>query len=237
MSQHFQPQINIQTEQIVGVEALVRWQHPQYGLIYPDKFISVVEKQGMMDQLTTQVINLAIKQISNLLEHRRNIPVSVNVSAENINSLSLPEYLSQLLHDNQLDPTMLVLEITETALMGELVTSLDILTRLRMKGFDLSIDDFGTGYSSLSHLHRIPFTELKIDQSFVKNLDSDDTSLAIIKTCILLGHELNMSVIAEGVESKEILQELQALGCDNAQGYYIARPMPGEQLMHWLESK
>lgn len=232
---HFQPQINLETNEVIGAEALVRWQHPEYGLIFPDKFIALVENNGLMDLMTKEVINLAIQQISYLVEHGRRIPLSVNVSAENINSLSLPEYLTCILQDNKLDPTMLVLEITETALMGELVTSLDILTRLRMKGFDLSIDDFGTGYSSLSHLHRIPFTELKIDQSFVKTMEHDDVSKAIIKTCILLGHELGMSVVAEGVESEAILDKLINMGCNNAQGYHIARPMPGEQLLSWLE--
>ena len=233
---HFQPQINIKSQEVIGAEALVRWQHPEYGLIYPDRFIPIVENNGLMDQLTTQVINLAIQQIGNLLKDHCIIPISVNVSAENISSLSLPEYLTEVLRNNQLDPTMLILEITETALMGELVTSLDILTRLRMKGFDLSIDDFGTGYSSLSHLHRIPFTELKIDQSFIKNMERDEVSRAIAKTCILLGHELGMSVVAEGVETKGILDELLKLGCDNAQGYHIARPMPAEQFMQWLKN-
>jgi len=232
---HFQPQINLETGEVIGAEALVRWLHPQHGLIFPDKFIAMIENNGLMDLMTKQVINLAIQQISYLVEHGRRIPLSVNVSAENINSLSLPEYLTCILQDNKLDPTMLILEITETALMGELVTSLDILTRLRMKGFDLSIDDFGTGYSSLSHLHRIPFTELKIDQSFVKTMAHDDVSNAIIRTCILLGHELGMSVVAEGVESKPILERLINMGCDNAQGYHIARPMPAEQLLQWLE--
>ncbi len=232
----FQPQINIETGKVIGAEALVRWQHERYGLINPDKFIPLAERHGLMEQLTQQVINMAIVQISQLINLHFTIPISVNVSAENISSLSLPEFISRLLQENKLDPTMLVLEITETALMCELVTSLDILTRLRMKGFDLSIDDFGTGYSSLSHLHRIPFTELKIDQSFVKKMDTDDNSRAIVKTCIMLGHELNMSVIAEGVESKEVMNILSELGCDNAQGYYISRPMPSEQLLQWLKN-
>ena len=232
---YFQPQINIETGHVIGAEALVRWQHEQYGLISPARFIPLAERHGLMDQLTQQVMSMAVNQISQLISSQLAIPISVNVSAENINSLSLPEFISRMLQENKLDPTMLVLEITETALMCELVTSLDILTRLRMKGFDLSIDDFGTGYSSLSHLHRIPFTELKIDQSFVNKMDQDDNSRAIVKTCIMLGHELNMSVIAEGVETKEVLELLSELGCDNAQGYYIARPMPSEQFMQWLQ--
>ena len=121
--------------------------------------------------------------------------------------------------------------------MDELVTSLDILTRLRMKGIELSIDDFGTGYSSLSQLYRVPFTELKIDQSFIKNLKSNEEARGIVKTCIMLGHELNMDVVAEGVEDAETWALLKEMGCDTAQGYYMARPMPPEELIEWQKNR
>ena len=130
---------------------------------------------------------------------------------------------------------MLILEITESALMTELTTSLNILTRLRLKGFQLSIDDFGTGYSSLSQLHRVPFTELKIDRTFVSGMHKSSESKAIVDTCILLGHNLNMTVIAEGVEDQKTLDLLQKMGCDNAQGYVIAKPLPIAQFEKWLE--
>ena len=233
---HYQPQVDIKTGALKGVEALVRWQHPDRGLIYPNLFITLAEENNLIADLTSQVIAMSMKQSSEWKNMGLNTRISANISAENITSLTLPEQLSQMLIGSDLDSAMLTLEITESALMGELVTSLDILTRLRMKGFGLSIDDFGTGYSSFSQLHRIPFTELKIDQSFVMSLEADDESRAIVKTCIILGHELNMEVVAEGVESQEIFDTLKSLGCDIAQGYHIARPMPHDKLLEWAEN-
>ena len=232
---HYQPQVAIETGELKGVEALVRWQHPERGLIYPNNFISLAEENDLIADLTSLVIAMSMQQSREWKNAGLNTRISVNISAENITSLTLPEQLSQMLTGSNLDPAMLTLEVTESALMGELVTSLEILTRLRMKGFGLSIDDFGTGYSSLSQLHRIPFTELKIDQSFVMSMETDDESRAIVKTCIVLGHELNMEVVAEGVESQEILDTLKTLGCDIAQGYHIARPMPHDKLLEWAQ--
>lgn len=230
---HYQPQIDIATGQLKGAEALVRWQHPERGLIYPNFFISMAEKNHLIEDLTSQVISMSMHQGRHWQDAGLNLRISVNISAENITGLSLPEQLSKMLVDSNLDPEMLTLEVTESAIMGELVTSLDILTRLRMKGFGLSIDDFGTGYSSLSQLHRIPFTELKIDQSFIMSMKNDDESKAIVKTCVLLGHELNMEVVAEGIETQEVFNILKDLGCDIAQGYHLARPMPHDQFLEW----
>lgn len=233
---HYQPQINIKNQSLTGVEALVRWQHPQHGLIYPNSFISLAENNGLIGDLTAKIIRQAVEQAIFWKSKKLLLQMSVNVSAENITSLTLPEQLSNMLSNHQLDPTMLTLEVTESALMGELITSLDILTRLRMKGIELSIDDFGTGYSSLSQLYRMPFTELKVDQSFVMNMTNDEDALGIVKTCIMLGHELNMHVVAEGVEDKETLELLSNMGCDIAQGYHIARPMPADDLMSWMKN-
>jgi len=234
---HFQPQIAVATGMPTGVEALVRWQHPVHGLIYPNSFIELAEKNGLIGLLTQWVIKSVVNQEKEWLSKGVTITVSVNISAENITSLALPEQLSKLLEDNKLDPTRLILEVTESALMGELVTSLDILTRLRLKGLQLSIDDFGTGYSSLSQLHKVPFTELKVDQSFVGKISVDDEARAIVKTCIMLGHELNMKVVAEGVEDEETLDNLRSMGCDVAQGYHISRPIPEDELLVWLRSR
>jgi EAL domain-containing protein (putative c-di-GMP-specific phosphodiesterase class I) len=233
---HYQPQINIKSGALVGVEALVRWQHPLHGLIYPDLFISLAENNGLIADLTAQVIRMAMNQVLLWKSCNLVISVSVNISADNITSLTLPDQLISMLDKRQLDPALLVLEVTESALMGQLVTSLDILTRLRMKGFKLSIDDFGTGYSSLSQLYRMPFTELKVDQSFVMNMIKDDEARGIVKTCISLGHELKMKVMAEGVEDLETLELLKEMNCDTAQGYYIARPMPAENILAWAEN-
>ena len=232
---YYQPQINLRNDTLDGVEALVRWQHPEFGMIYPNSFIQLAEDNGLMGELTAAVIRMAIEQGRQWHEQGLNVKVSVNVSPENIASLVLPEQLMNMVNMSRLDPSLLVLEVTENALMGELVTSLDILTRLRLKGFGLSIDDFGTGYSSLSQLHRVPFNELKIDQSFVMQMGQDTEAQAIVETCVMLGHKLNMTVVAEGVETESILNKLRSMRCDIAQGYHIARPMPGDEILDWIE--
>ncbi|MBL4584255.1 MAG: EAL domain-containing response regulator [Pseudomonadales bacterium] len=234
---HYQPVLDMTTCDMVGVEALVRWQHPEQGLIFPDAFIPVAEQNGLMEQLTGYVLGAVLKDRQAWLKEGLALHCSINISADNITSLGLPEQLMALLHKNQCEPSDITLEITESTLMGELVTSLDILTRLRMKGFSLSIDDFGTGYSSLSHLHRIPFTELKIDRGFVMDMVNDEEARAIAKTCIMLGHELDMKVVAEGIESQEIWDILVSYGCDFGQGYHIARPMPADSLLEWSQSR
>ena len=234
---YFQPQIEIATGILSGIEALVRWQHPEQGLIYPDRFIPLAEQNGLMSELTHWVIEQTVKQEQLWQQAGLTTSLSVNISALDIIGLKLPEQLAELLENNKLSPTHLTLEITESALMGELVTSLDILTRLRLKGIRLSIDDFGTGYSSLSLLHRVPFTELKIDRSFISNMSEDNEARAIVKTCILLGHELNMRVVAEGVETEEHFDLLKQMGCDLAQGNFIARPMPGSELIAWTKTR
>jgi len=232
---YYQPQFSIKTKKITGCEALVRWQHPEKGIIFPDEFIPLVEEKGWMGLLTARVIREAIKQEQDWVDKQVPMPISVNISADDITSLSLPEQLSTLLEENKFDPTLLTLEVTESALMGELVTSLDILTRLRLKGIDLSIDDFGTGYSSLSQLHKIPFSELKIDRSFVMSMIQDSEAKAIVKTCIILGHELNMKIVAEGVESEKHLDLLAKMGCDIAQGYYFSRPISAQNMTIYLQ--
>jgi EAL domain-containing protein (putative c-di-GMP-specific phosphodiesterase class I)/FixJ family two-component response regulator len=234
---HYQPKLDIGSGAVCGVEALARWQHPTQGLIYPNRFIAVAEKNGLIGEFTHQVIEKAVVQEQQWQDAGLQLPVAVNVSAENITSLTLPEHLAELLADKRLNPNMLVLEVTESALMGELVTSLDILTRLRLKGIRLSIDDFGTGYSSLSQLHRVPFTELKIDQSFVANMVEDTEARAIVKTCILLGHELNMQVVAEGVESQAQLNLLRQLNCDSAQGYFFSNPVSSETITQTIQNQ
>jgi EAL domain-containing protein (putative c-di-GMP-specific phosphodiesterase class I) len=227
---HYQPQFNLSTKSITGVEALVRWQHPTLGLIYPERFILLAEQQGLIGELTQWVVEQAIKQRQLWNEDGLDILVSVNISAVDITNSTLPDHLAELLANNNLDPRMLMLEVTETALMDELVSSLEILTRLRLKGVGLSIDDFGTGYSSLSQLHRVPFTELKIDRSFVSNISDDEEAKAIVKTCIILGHELNLQVVAEGVETQEQAEILTSLGCDIAQGYLYSKPVVADEI-------
>lgn len=234
---HYQPKIDLKNTCLAGVEALVRWQHPTRGLIAPGLFIGLAEETGLMDDLTSSIINMAIHQSNVWKKEGLSIPVSVNVSAKNITSLSLPEQLTEQINNNGLDPSLITLEITESALMGELTTSLDILTRLRMKGFGLSIDDFGTGNSSLVLLHRIPFSELKIDMSFVKNMHRDTDAHSIVETCVMLAHKLNMTVVAEGIEDENIQNTLTQLDCNIGQGFHIAKPMPAQNLSVWLRDQ
>lgn len=232
---HYQPQIEVATGRVSGAEALVRWIHPERGIVYPEDFISLAEKNHLMGSLTELILVRVLHQQKTWKKNGIVVPVSVNISADNIRGLSLPENLMEIIQTNELDAHCITLEITESALMDELVTSLDILTRLRIKGFKLSIDDFGTGYSSLSQLHRIPFTEMKVDKSFVMSMGYDVESRAIVKTCVMLGHELSMSVVAEGVESGEILDMLKSLGCDYAQGYHISSPLPEDEFLEWYQ--
>lgn len=217
-----------------SAECLVRWQHPTHGLIYPERFIALIERQGWMPALTTVVFKQAIHQQRQWQKEGLQIDLSINVSASDITSLILPETISRLLADNELDTATITLEVTESELMGELTTSLDVLTRLRLKGVRLSIDDFGTGYSSLLQLYRMPFSELKIDQSFVSKMVVDKEALAIVKACILLGEQFNMRVVAEGVEDLATKELLAELGCQAVQGYFVAKPMTADDFRQWL---
>ena len=232
---YYQPQIDVQSGDIIGAEALVRWIHPEHGMLFPDCFIPLAEQSDLMGKLTSKVLDMAITRISHQKSFGCKVPISVNVSATDINSLVLPEELTEKIRVSILDPSLLTIEITETALMGKLATSLDILTRIRMKGFPLSIDDFGTGFSSLSQLHRVPFNELKVDKSFVMQMDTDSEAKAIVKTCIMLGHELSMRVVAEGVESEIAWTMLKEMGCDIAQGYFISHPLSEDDFQQWLK--
>ncbi|HHJ40513.1 MAG TPA: EAL domain-containing protein [Methylothermaceae bacterium] len=232
---HYQPKIQMRGKQLVGVEVLVRWQHPHLGLLPPKCFIPLAEREDLIGDLTEWVLRQAVGQLSQWPAESDSITLAVNVSSQVITHLSLPEHLALMIQERQLNPLRITLEITESALMEQLIPSLDILTRLRMKGFYLSIDDFGTGYSSMVQLHRIPFTELKIDRSFIFAMKEDAEARAIVESCILLGKKLGMTVVAEGVEDQITWDLLEEMGCDIAQGFFMARPMPFHQLNHWLQ--
>ena len=234
---HFQPQIEIKSNELLGVEALVRWQHPTHGLIPPVHFIPMAEQTGLVDLLTIEVMEQSLRQAGEWKKAGLSLNVSINMPPSSFKNLDLPETLSEKIEGYGLDPGQVTLEVTETTLMQELTKSLDILTRLRMKGLALSIDDFGTGYSSMVQLYRIPFTEIKIDLSFVKKATTDQEAFAIVKMVTMLGHELGMTVVAEGVEDKMTWDLLHELGCDIAQGYYMARPMTGEALLNWYKER
>ena len=232
---YFQPKFKLIHNLPCGFEALLRWHHPEHGLIMPDKFIQIAEQSSdLMQVLTDEVIRLAIAQLADWRESGKVVNLSINVSMLNLVRLDFPEMLQNLLLAQHLSTSQLRLEVTETALMNEVTTSLDILLRLKMKGFCLSIDDFGTGYSSLAQLHRIPFSELKIDRSFVMTMHSCRESKAIVETCIKLGKSLGLSVVAEGVESELILQTLIEMGCDVGQGYFWSKAVSAAEAAQWL---
>jgi len=231
---HYQPKVALNDDSYLSVEALVRWQHPKRGLLAPDMFIPLAEKNNLIDDLTWEVFHQVLSQSKKWMDQNLSIKIAINMSAITLKDLDLPKKMMSLLNQYNLQPTQIILEVTETSLMQELIKSLDILTRLRMKGFQLSIDDFGTGYSSLVQLHRIPFSELKIDSSFVMKMSEEPEALAIVETVVLLGHKLGMEVVAEGVETLENLNRLENMQCDIAQGYYISKPKPAKEITQWF---
>jgi diguanylate cyclase (GGDEF)-like protein len=233
---HYQPQIEVESRRIVGVEALARWNHPEHGAISPGEFIPLAEGTGLIGSLTLSVLDQALGQCAAWVKSGLDIKVSVNMSAQNLIDSSFPEKVAALLLQRQLDPGRLILEVTESVFMLEPDHSLAMLDRLKLMGIGLSIDDFGTGYSSLAYLKRLPVEELKIDQGFVFDMLKDENDAKIVSSTVSLAHGLGLKVVAEGVESEEVWDNLAALDCDIIQGYYVAKPMPPEELMEWLDS-
>jgi len=233
---HYQPQIDLATDKVIGVEALVRWQHPERGLVFPDDFIAHAEALGLVDRLGWIVANRAMEEVVFLADKDGSVPVlSINVSVYSLRDLKFPDTYLALLEKNNMTAENTILEITESGLIKELSATLDVLTRLRLKRVNLSIDDFGTGYSMMQQLRHIPATELKIDKSFVQNMDGTDSNRVMVQKTIEIGHELGMKVVGEGVETPEQLELLRANGCDIGQGYMFSRPLPIKDLQVWLQ--
>jgi len=230
----YQPQIDIQSGELHGLEALIRLQHPEYGLIFPDQFISLAEQYSIISAITDEVIDLATEGYKSFCAAGIHTKISINISAQDLLDLSMPERLEEKLKQNNIPANSIMIELTESAVLSSVSDSLDILNRLRMKNFALSIDDFGTGNSSLVQLYQAPFTELKIDQHFIMKMMKDDEAMSIVKICILLAKELKMETVAEGVETQEILHTLKELGCDIAQGYVLSKPIPLEDCCEWI---
>ena len=203
----------------------------------PALFIPLAEENQLIDELTWVIFRKAMECCHGWHLRGVEIKVALNMSALTLRDLELPEKMAKLAQEYGIAPSQIVLEITESSLMLELIKSLDILTRFRIKGFSLSIDDFGTGYSSLLHLYRAPFSEMKIDQSFVTNMANDTEAHTIVETIISLAHNLKMYTVAEGVETEECYQLLCKLGCDQVQGYLLAKPMPEKELIDWFSKK
>jgi EAL domain-containing protein (putative c-di-GMP-specific phosphodiesterase class I) len=233
---HYQPQIDINTGDVAGLEMLVRWQHPEQGLLYPDTFIGLSELWGLIDGLTWWVVDKAFEdsQIFSLRGWKPSL--SINMSAFSLHDLQLPDVLLARAVAAGISPARVIIEITESGHIKQAATMLDILARLRLRGINLSIDDFGTGFSMMHQLKRIPAGEVKIDKSFVNVMALDRDAEAIVRKTIELGHDLGMKVVAEGVETEEQLRILKALKCDIAQGYLFARPMPVDAVLAWREA-
>ncbi|HEY8707686.1 MAG TPA: EAL domain-containing protein [Burkholderiaceae bacterium] len=233
---YYQPQVTVATGWVTGVEALVRWRHPTDGTVFPDQFIGVAEEHGLIDDLTAVVLRAALSQARLWRGAGLALRVAVNVSMDNLASLDFPDFVAAQAAAAGVSPEDVVLEVTESRLMKDLRTPLEVLARLRLKRFGLSIDDFGTGHSSLAQLRNFPFDELKVDRGFVHGAFADETLRAIYDASLGLARQLGMGIVAEGVEDRDDWDFLRRTGCAMAQGYFIARPMPADALPGWMQA-
>lgn len=229
----FQPKVSLTDRHVTGAEALVRLRHPVRGLVPPGAFISVAEQHGLIDGLTLAIFRKAMDYLGLWARQGHALKAAVNLSMDNLGRFDLPEVLSDIVGQAGADPQLVALEMTEGRLMGDLARSLEIITRLRLKGFNLSIDDFGTGYSSLEKLKQLPFNELKVDRAFVCGAARDEAARAILESSVRLGRALNMNIVAEGVETQADWDLVARAGCNEAQGYFVARPMPADEFIYW----
>lgn len=230
----YQPKIDLRNRSVIGVEALVRWQHPSRGMVPPDQFIPLSEQGGLIKPLTLWVLKAALSQCHAWRQDGLKLPVAVNLSARNLQDPQLPDQVARLLQAYDLGPGWLHLEITESVIMADPTRAMEILNQLSKMEVHLSIDDFGTGYSSLGYLKKLPVDEIKIDKSFVKEMAVEKDDAIIVRSTIDLAHNLGLKVVAEGIETQEIYDRLIAWGCDAAQGYYISRPVSPADLLGWL---
>jgi diguanylate cyclase (GGDEF)-like protein len=231
-----QPKVLLNTGQVVGLEALVRWMHPEKGMIFPDHFIPFAEQTGFIRTLTQWVLEQSAALCSELQKNGVHLRLSANLSTRDLLDQDLPAKFAAILARHQVAPSSFCLEITESAIMDDPVRALQTLEGLHTMGVDLSIDDFGTGYSSLAYLKRLPVQELKIDKSFVLKMERDADDAKIVRSTIDLGHNMGLKVVAEGVESLVVWDLLAKMGCDQGQGYFMSKPMPSDQLPEWLDN-
>lgn len=237
LTMHYQPKAALADNAYIGAEALMRWHHPIFGNLNPEEFISIAESAGYINQLTRWMLNQTMRQLGQWHAGGLNVSLSVNISAHDLTDKELPSYLSDLLVRYDVNPGHLCLELTESSIMQDEQQALTMLNRLKSMGVRLSIDDFGTGFSSLSQLKRMPVDELKIDKSFILKLDQNDDDAVIVRSTIELGHNMGLSVVAEGVENGVSLGLLGQYGCDMIQGYFLAKPMAAEELGEWVDRR
>ena len=237
---HYQPKVSLDSSAdypIIGSEALVRWQHPTRGLVPPGAFIPFAEDCGLIGRLTEVVLEQAISQLVAWRDAGIALPVSVNLSPRQLTDMTLPDRIASAMAEAGLDPSLLVVEITEQAAMQDVDKATDILTRLRLKRIEISLDDFGVGYSSLIKLYQMPLSELKFDRSLIVDVDRDPDARTFVKALVALAHGLNLPICVEGIETRTTAEFMQSLKCQHAQGFYFSKPMPPEELKALLEER
>jgi EAL domain-containing protein (putative c-di-GMP-specific phosphodiesterase class I) len=231
---YYQPKVSMTSANISAVEALIRWEHPTRGLVPPAMFVPFAEHTGYIKLLTRWVIREAVRQCGAWLREGLRLQVAVNISARDLMNRELPAEVATLLAEHGVPPALLCLEITESGFMEDPVHAQKVLDRLAELGVRLSIDDYGTGHSSLSYIMRLPVHELKIDRSFISRMGVNDELSTIVRSTIDLGHNLGLKVVAEGVEDLSVWNMLRTLGCDDAQGFYMSRPLSADALAAWI---
>ena len=231
---YYQPKISAASGRVTSVECLARWRHAQYGCVIPENFVPVIEQSNLINDFTSIVLKKSARQLSAWLLRGVDLRISINVSTENLNRFNLPEIYEEAIGEYNVPNDYVTLEITEGRLGKDFAQTLDILTRIRLKGFGLAIDDFGIGYSSMETLKYLPFTELKVDRIFAHDAASDPTALAILESSIRLGRVLNLNVVVEGIETEADYRLAVELGCDEIQGYFVAKPMLADDFIEWL---
>ncbi|WP_019814928.1 putative bifunctional diguanylate cyclase/phosphodiesterase [Saccharomonospora saliphila] len=234
---HYQPKVALPGKQVLGVEALVRWQHPEFGRVNPDEFVPAVEAAGLIGVLTSFVLDTALDRVRRWQDEGLRIAVAVNLSVRNLADTEFPDQVAASLERFGVPGELLTLELTESGVMSDPERALPVLRRLHDLGIELAVDDFGTGYSSLAYLRQLPVDQVKIDKSFVFGMGTDLGDLALVRSIVELGHSLGLTVVAEGVEEDVARDQLEAMGCDVAQGYLISRPLSEERLQAWLQAR
>ncbi|MFD8498635.1 putative bifunctional diguanylate cyclase/phosphodiesterase [Amycolatopsis sp. NPDC059657] len=237
VSVHYQPKISLPNRQVAGVEALVRWVHPEFGRLGPDEFVPAIEAAGLIGVLTEFVLEESLKRVRKWLDEGLRISAAVNISVRNLADEEFPAKVAAALERFDVPPSLVTFELTESGVMSDPQKALPILRELSALGVELAVDDFGTGYSSLAYLRQLPVDQVKIDKSFVLGMGTDLGDLAVVRSIVELGHSLGLTVVAEGVEEDVARDQLEAMGCDVAQGYLISRPLPEDRLEAWLQAR
>ena len=231
---YYQPKIGFGTATVTGVEALSRWMHPEHGMVPPDTFIPLAEQTGAIVPLTNWLLNEALRQHTEWRNQHIDIPVSVNLSPITLHDSRLPDQIAGLLDRYKVAPSALILEITESAILSDVVRATKTVSDLHDLGVQISIDDFGTGYTSFSYIRSLPIGEIKVDKSFVMNMRTENDDAVIVRTIVDMGKNLGLEVVAEGVEDEETGEVLAGLGCYSCQSYYISKPVDAAALTKWV---